>query len=73
MVLGDANDFVEFLRGTIPYYAIIFLPIFIILSPLEPVLGAHEFAVYRVQQYDLQGSTYGKNYVNSQRDFTLTC
>lgn len=59
MVLGDPNEFLELLRGAIPYYVIIFLPILIILSPLEPVLGSHEFSVYRVQQYDLQGTTYG--------------
>ncbi|GAB6032445.1 hypothetical protein CHUAL_011083 [Chamberlinius hualienensis] len=59
MVLGGADEFVEIFKGAIPYYVIVFLPIFIILSPLDPVLGAREFTLYRAQQYDLQGTTYG--------------
>lgn len=60
MVLGEAGEIVEFLRGAFPYYAVVvFLPILIILCPYNPVDGAHEFTVYRMQQYDLQGATYG--------------
>lgn len=58
-MFDDANEVFEFLRGGLPYYVIVFLPILIIMSPVNPVNGAHEFAVYRMQQFDLQGNTRG--------------
>ncbi|XP_044747308.1 nicalin [Coccinella septempunctata] len=49
----------EFFKGYLPYYILLFLPIFIIISPINPVHGSHEFPVYRMQQYDLNGLSHG--------------
>jgi hypothetical protein len=56
----EADEIVELFRGYIPYYLLIALPIFIIISPVNPVGASHEFPVYRMQQYDLHGVTHGK-------------
>lgn len=50
----------EIFKGYLPYYVLIFLPIFIIISPVNPVAASHEFPVYRMQHFDLQGSAHGK-------------
>ncbi|KAJ9573916.1 hypothetical protein L9F63_008715, partial [Diploptera punctata] len=55
----EADEFVELFRGYIPYYLLIALPIFIIMSPVNPVTAAHEFPVHRMQQYDLHGVAHG--------------
>lgn len=55
----EADEIVELFRGYIPYYLLIALPIFIIISPVNPVGAAHEFPVYRMQQYDLHGVAHG--------------
>ena len=57
----EADEFVELFRGYIPYYLLIALPIFIIMSPVNPVAAAHEFPVHRMQQYDLHGVAHGKS------------
>ncbi|XP_060531017.1 BOS complex subunit NCLN [Cylas formicarius] len=49
----------ELLKGYLPYYILIFLPIFIIISPASPVSATHEFPVHRMQHYDLHGVPYG--------------
>lgn len=59
MYLDGAEGLFEFLRGSLPFYLIVFVPIFIVISPVTPVLGSHEFTVYRMQHYDLQGSVHG--------------
>jgi len=56
----EADEIVELFRGYIPYYLLIALPIFIIISPVNPVGASHEFPVYRMQQYDLHGVAHGK-------------
>lgn len=56
----DAEGFSELFKGYLPYYLLIALPIFIIISP-TPVLSSHEFSAYRMHQYDLHGNTYGKS------------
>lgn len=58
MWLDEAGEVVEMFRSSFPYSFLFFVPIFIILSP-APAAAAHEFAVYRMQQYDLQGIAYG--------------
>lgn len=58
MIFDEADGLFEFLRGTLPYYTIAFVPIIIMVS-VTPVLGAHEFTVYRMQQFDLQGAPHG--------------
>lgn len=59
MYIDGAEGFLEFLRGNFPIYVIVFVPLLIAISPVTPVLGAHEFTVYRMQQYDLQGTPHG--------------
>ncbi|PSN47382.1 Nicalin [Blattella germanica] len=55
----EADEIVELFRGYIPYYLLIALPIFIIISPVNPVGAAHEFPVHRMQQFDLHGISHG--------------
>lgn len=49
----------EFFKGYLPYYLLIVLPIFIIVSPINPVAGSHELPVYRMQHFDLHGIAHG--------------
>ncbi|KAG5889173.1 hypothetical protein JTB14_010813 [Gonioctena quinquepunctata] len=49
----------EIFRGYLPYYLLIFLPIFIIVSPASPVSASSEFPVFRMQHYDLHGVAHG--------------
>ncbi|XP_076069366.1 BOS complex subunit NCLN [Oratosquilla oratoria] len=53
-----ANELVEMLRNSVPYYLVVALPILIMISPM-PVDAAAEFTVYRLQQYDIHGSPHG--------------
>lgn len=47
-------------KSSFPLTFIVFIPaVLILVSPL-PAEAAHEFTVYRMQQYDLQGQPYGK-------------
>lgn len=51
-------------KSSFPLTFIVFIPaVLILVSPL-PAEAAHEFTVYRMQQYDLQGQPYGKKYVS---------
>ncbi|XP_075536169.1 BOS complex subunit ncln [Dermacentor variabilis] len=59
MYLDGAEGVFEFLRGNLPFYVIVFVPLLIVISPVTPVLGSHEFTVYRMQHYDLQGTVHG--------------
>ncbi|XP_061682270.1 BOS complex subunit ncln isoform X3 [Syngnathoides biaculeatus] len=46
-------------KASFPLTFIVFIPaVLILVSPL-PAEAAHEFTVYRMQQYDLQGQPYG--------------
>lgn len=48
-------------KSSFPLTFIVFIPaVLILVSPL-PAEAAHEFTVYRMQQYDLQGQPYGKD------------
>ncbi|CAH0550977.1 unnamed protein product [Brassicogethes aeneus] len=49
----------EIFKGYLPYYVLVFLPIFIIISPANPVSASHEFPVYRMQHFDLHGVPHG--------------
>lgn len=49
----------ELFKGYLPYYLLVFLPIFIIVSPANPVAASHEFPVCRMQHYDLHGVAHG--------------
>ncbi|XP_020288705.1 nicalin-1 [Pseudomyrmex gracilis] len=59
MWLEECDSFAELCRGYLPYYLLIVLPIFIIISPVNPVAASHEFPVYRMHQYDLHGIPHG--------------
>ncbi|KOX71148.1 Nicalin-1 [Melipona quadrifasciata] len=59
MWLEECDSFAELCRGYLPYYLLIILPIFIIISPVNPVAASHEFPVYRMHQYDLHGVPHG--------------
>ena len=60
-MFGDLNEIVEMFKHCFPLSILFFVPIMIILSPVSPTAAAHEFAAFRMQQYDLQGSSYGKH------------
>lgn len=50
-------------KSSFPLTFIVFIPaVLILVSPL-PAEAAHEFTVYRMQQYDLQGQPYGESAV----------
>lgn len=61
MWLDQADGFSEIFKGYLPYYLLVFFPIFIIMSPANPVAASHEFSVYRMHQYDLHTVPHGKN------------
>lgn len=50
----------ELFKGYFPYYLLIVLPMFIMISPMNPVSAAYEFPVYRMQHFDLHGVAHGK-------------
>ncbi|XP_063311541.1 BOS complex subunit NCLN [Pelobates fuscus] len=59
-MLEEAGEvFDNMLKASLPLTLIVFLPAMLLLvSPLQAD-AAHEFTVYRMQQYDLQGQSYG--------------
>lgn len=57
--------FDNMLKASFPLTIIVFLPaVLILVSPL-PAEAAHEFTVYRMQQYDLQGQSYGTHLLSA--------
>lgn len=51
-------------KSSFPLTFIVFIPaVLILVSPL-PAEAAHEFTVYRMQQYDLQGQPYGERAIS---------
>jgi hypothetical protein len=66
----EVDEIVELFRGYVPYYLLIALPLFIIISPVNPVGASHEFPVYRMQQYDLHGVAHGKSWVFMFKEFS---
>lgn len=59
MVLDTIGEVLEMFKNSFPLSFLFFIPIFIIISPVSPVNAAHEFAAYRMQQYDIHGAHYG--------------
>ncbi|XP_034952743.1 nicalin [Chelonus insularis] len=59
MWLEQCDSFAELCRSYLPYYLLIILPIFIVVSPVNPVTASHELPVYRMHQYDLHGIAHG--------------
>lgn len=60
MWVNEADEFSEIFKGIFPFYLIFALPLFIIISPVNPVAASYEFPVYRMQQFDLHGVPHGK-------------
>ncbi|XP_053558840.1 nicalin [Bombina bombina] len=60
MMFEEAGEvFDNMLKASLPLTFIVFLPaVLLLVSPLQAD-AAHEFTVYRMQQYDLQGQSYG--------------
>ena len=48
----------------LPYYLLVCLPIFIALSPINPVESASELDVHRLAQFELGGNLHGSKQVN---------
>jgi len=59
MLLDEVGEVVEMFRGSFPLSFLFFIPLLIMISPITPAAAAHDFAVYRMQQYDLQGASHG--------------
>ena len=59
MWFDEAGEVVEMFKNSFPLSLMFFIPIFILISPVSPVGAAHDFAVYRMQHYDLHGASYG--------------
>ncbi|XP_063770515.1 BOS complex subunit NCLN isoform X2 [Pseudophryne corroboree] len=59
-MLEEAGEvFDNMLKASLPLTFIVFIPaVLLLVSPLQAE-AAHEFTVYRMQQYDLQGQSYG--------------
>lgn len=60
-------------KSSFPLTFIVFIPaVLILVSPL-PAEAAHEFTVYRMQQYDLQGQPYGERAISLFYSFRYVC
>ncbi|OCU00861.1 nicalin L homeolog isoform X1 [Xenopus laevis] len=59
-MLEEAGEvFDNMLKASFPLTIIVFIPaVLLLVSPLQAE-AAHEFTVYRMQHYDLQGQSYG--------------
>ena len=57
MWLDSSMDILEALKSSLPVTFIVILPFLMVISPVN---GAQNFPVYRVNQFDLAGNTYGK-------------
>lgn len=55
MWIREMGDLLDML----PYYLLVCLPIFIALSPINPVEAASELDVHRLAQYELSGTSHG--------------
>lgn len=60
MWFEEINEVFDMFKTSFPLSLVFFVPILIIISPVSPVAGAHDFSVFRMQQFDLQGSSYGE-------------
>jgi hypothetical protein len=52
----------------LPYYLLICLPVFIALSPINPVESASELDVHRLAQYELSGILHGSKHASLTMD-----
>jgi len=59
MWLDEVGEVVEMFRSSFPLSFLFFIPLLVMISPITPAGAAHDFAVYRMQQYDLQAASHG--------------
>ena len=59
MLFDNLGDMVDIARGAFPISYILVVPLLILIAPISPVNATHDFSVYRMHQYDLQGTSYG--------------
>ena len=50
------------LVDVLPYYLLVCLPVFIALSPINPVQAAQELDVHRLAQYEVAGAAFGSKH-----------
>jgi len=73
MLFDDFGEVFEMFKGSFPLSFLFFVPILIIISPVS-ANAAQEFGTYRMQQYDLQGSTFGcKNSMINMEARSIDC
>lgn len=48
----------------LPYYLLVCLPVFIALSPINPVEAAQELDVHRLAQYEIAGTAFGSKHAS---------
>lgn len=74
-MLEEAGEVLENVlkASCLPLGFIVFLPAVLLLvaPPLPAADAAHEFTVYRMQQYDLQGQPYGARPLTSSLDVVV--
>lgn len=58
-MLAETDELAELFKCYFPYYIVVLLPLFIIISPVSPVSASHEFPAYRMTQFDLNGVAHG--------------
>ena len=52
------------LVDVLPYYLLVCLPVFIALSPINPVEAAQELDVHRLAQYEIAGTAFGSKHAS---------
>jgi len=72
MWLDEVGEVVEMFRSSFPLSFLFFIPLLVMMSPITPADAAHDFAVYRMQQYDIQGAAHGILRTNSFDTFLIT-
>ena len=60
--MDHISEALEALRSGFPFAMFTFVPVLLIIVSPIAVDAAHDFKVYRMQQYDIQGSAHGKQF-----------
>lgn len=63
-----AREFSDLFEGLVPYYLLFALPVFIIISPINPVEAASELDVHRLAHFELGGTTHGSKQASLTMD-----